>query len=140
MGVPSDGIPADYRGGFTDQDPYTKRDYREPSVIPASTYVPPAGPPTIDDIKAAFLELANRGQLGYAGRWCSACHSDLGAPGGVQPWSKKGFKAATGQDSDAAPWPQGGHDATCPVPVLLEFIDGGPTPYSRRRPEAAVAG
>jgi len=130
----SDGKTAG-TGLLSDQDPYTGRDYREPSRIPASSYVPPAGPPNEADAKAALIELAIRGQLGYAGRWCSACHSDLSCLGAVQPMNKRGFEASTGKDYDGKAWPQGGHDATCPVPVLLEWIDGKPAPFTRRRPE-----
>jgi len=120
-------------------NPYDGTPSDAASVIPPSGYVPPTGPPTEADAKAALLELANRGQLGYAGRWCSACHSDLGAVGVVQPMNKFGFKESTGQEYDGRAWPQGGHDAKCPVPCLLEWLDGKPTPFTRRRPAEVPA-
>lgn len=144
MGVPSDAVPWTEPVTTTVRqpmalplwetiDPYTGRDYREPSTLKLTEYVVPAGMPTEDDVRAALRELAHRDRWGT--RWCPVCESDLSDVGAGYSLTPEGYKAATGMDRVASVWPQGGHAKDCPVVTLLRWVDGGESVYTRVRPD-----
>lgn len=129
MGVPSDHTPAEWRGGMPDTDPYTKRDYTERSVRNPTTWTPPD---VLDEtsIKGAVNELLCRLKVD---RFCPACYCDLSPEDSPRSATPEGFKAATGCEKQTAPPPQGGHDPVCPVPVIILWLDGKPSIYTRTR-------